>query len=197
MKTIATLVLGAIMSNAALAEDGKLPMFPQVEIKTSQGTFVVELDGRRAPISVQNFVKYVQDGFYDGTVFHRVISGFVAQAGGFDENLQEKETRDPIPNESGNGLSNVRGTIAMARMGAPHTGTAQFYINLASNRNLDPTSSRWGYCVFGQVTDGMDTLDKIAAIPTTARKPFRSDFPETVVTIESARLIKETPPASQ
>ncbi|MDH3645221.1 MAG: peptidylprolyl isomerase [Gammaproteobacteria bacterium] len=197
MKTIVTLVLGAIMSNAALAEDGKLPMFPQVEIKTSQGTFVVELDGRRAPISVQNFVKYVQDGFYDGTVFHRVISGFVAQAGGFDENLQEKETRDPIPNESGNGLSNVRGTIAMARMGAPHTGTAQFYINLASNRNLDPTSSRWGYCVFGQVTDGMDTLDKIAAIPTTARKPFRSDFPETVVTIESARLIKETPPASQ
>jgi len=196
MRTFLTLVLSAMIGNAALAED-KIPLFPQVEIKTSQGNFVVELDGRRAPVSVQNFVRYVQEGFYDGTIFHRVISGFVAQAGGFDQNLKEKKTREPIPNESGNGLSNVRGTIAMARMGAPHTGTAQFYINLANNRNLDPNPSRWGYCVFGQVVAGMDILDKIAAIPTTARKPFRGDFPETLVTIESARLIEDKPAAIQ
>ncbi len=190
MRTFVTLVLAAWMS-AATANDNNLPLFPKVEFVTSQGNFMVELDGRRAPFTVQNFLQYVIDGHYEGTVFHRVIPGFVAQAGGYDDKLVEKKTRNPIPNESGNGLSNMRGTIAMARMGHPHTATAQFFINLSDNRTLDPKPSRWGYTVFGHVIAGMDTLDKIAAIPTGASDKFRSDFPQTVVTIESVRLVEE------
>jgi len=197
MKTFVILALTAMFSSTVLAQDNNLPLFPQVEIQTSEGNFVLELDGRRAPFSVANFVQYVQDGHYDGTIFHRVIAGFVAQAGGYGEDLKEKKTRNPIPNESGNGLRNARGTIAMARMGHPHSGAAQFYINLGDNRNLDPNPSRWGYCVFGQVIEGMQTLDKIAAIPTGASAPFRSDFPQKIVTITTARLITEKPAATQ
>lgn len=196
MKTFVTLLLANLLFGTALAED-KVPLFPRLEMKTNHGSIVLELDGRRAPISTQNFVKYAQDKHYDGTVFHRVISGFVAQAGGFDENLKEKPTREPIPNESGNGLSNVRGTIAMARLGDPHSATAQFYINLSNNLNLDPNPSRWGYCVFGTVSQGMDVLDKIAAIPTGPKGPFRGDFPQAAVVIESIRLIKEPPPSDR
>ena len=189
------IVTALLMINAvASAGEQAIPMFPRVEIVTTEGAFVVELDGRRAPVSVHNFVKYVQDGFYDGTVFHRVIPGFMAQAGGFGENLKEKPTRAPIPNESGNGLSNRRGTIAMARTGDPHSATAQFYINLADNKNLDPNPSRWGYTVFGEVVAGLSVLDKIAEIPTGPAGPFRSDVPSKTIQIKSARLIKDAPP---
>lgn len=197
MKTIVTFVLTTLLGSVALAADNNIPLFPQVEVKTTEGDFMLELDGRRAPVSVNNFLRYVADGHYDGTIFHRVIPGFVAQAGGYGEDLKEKKTRNPIPNESGNGLSNVRGTIAMARMGHPHSGTAQFYINLADNRNLDPSPSRWGYCVFGQVVTGMETLDQIAAIPTGAAGAFRSDFPQKTVRIISARLVTDPPAAAE
>ena len=197
MKTILTLLLSTVLGSAAMAADDRLPLFPQVLIKTTEGDFTLELDGRRAPVSVSNFLQYVADGHYDDTIFHRVIPGFVAQAGGYRDDLKEKKTRNPIPNESGNGLSNVRGTIAMARMGHPHSGTAQFYINLGNNRNLDPSPSRWGYCVFGQVIEGMETLDQIATIPTGASGAFRSDFPQKTVKILSAQLITEQPPAAE
>lgn len=197
MKTFVTLVLTGLLASASYAADNSLPLFPQVEIRTTEGNFTLELDGRRAPVTVSNFVQYVSDGHYDGTVFHRVIPGFVAQAGGFDETLKERKTRQPIPNESGNGLSNVRGTIALARMGHPHSGKAQFYINLGDNRQLDPNPSRWGYCVFGEVISGLETLDNIAAIPTGASGPFRGDFPQKIVTIISARLVTDKPAATE
>ncbi|MBT8136465.1 MAG: peptidylprolyl isomerase [Gammaproteobacteria bacterium] len=197
MKTIVTLVLTGLLASVSNAAENNLPLFPQVEVKTTEGDFTLELDGRRAPVTVSNFVQYVIDGHYDGTVFHRVIPGFVAQAGGYDEGLQERKTRQPIPNESGNGLSNVRGTIALARMGHPHSGKAQFYINLGDNQRLDPNPSRWGYCVFGEVIAGMETLDSIAAIPTGASGPFRGDFPQKMVKIISARLVTDKPAAAE
>lgn len=196
MKKIALLVATTLFFGTAMAGDDTLPLFPQFEIKTSQGSIIVELDGQRSPVSVQNFVKYARDKHYDGTVFHRVIAGFMAQAGGYDKDLKKKPTRAAIPNESGNGLSNARGTLAMARLGDPHSATAQFYINLSDNLNLDPNSRRWGYAVFGHVIGGMDTLDKIAAIPTGPKGSLTRDFPQTVVTIESVRLVVK-PPADQ
>lgn len=172
-------------------------LFPSVEFVTSEGSFVVELDGRRAPLTVANFVQYVEEGFYDGTVFHRVIPGFVAQAGGFDKDLAEKTTRKAIFNESGNGLSNRRGTIAMARTNAPHTATAQFYINLSDNPKLDPNPGRWGYCVFGMVTDGLDVLERIAQLPTGRAGPFAGDVPQKSVVIEHARVLGENTATDQ
>ena len=164
-------------------------MFPKIALETTKGTIVVELDGNRAPITVANFVTYVRDGHYDGTIFHRVIAGFVAQAGGYDREYAERPTRSPIPNESGNGLSNAEGTIAMARQNPPHTATSQFYFNLADNDALDPNSRRWGYTVFGQVVEGMDVLAAIAAVPTGPAGPFSSDVPQAPIVIERARLV--------
>lgn len=182
----------ALGAQAAAAPPPADP-YPRVALDTNMGTIVVELDRARAPITVKNFLQYVRDGFYDGTIFHRVIPGFVAQGGGFTTKYVEKPTRDPIPNESGNGLSNVRGTIAMARETAPHTATAQFYINLVDNLNLDPQPNRWGYAVFGHVVKGMDVVDKIAKIPTGAAGPFSSDVPATAVVIEKAEIVSEAP----
>lgn len=196
MKLILLSALALLLQSVALAGNPGAPMFPKVEFVTSEGSFVVELDGRRAPLTTQNFLQYVNDGFYDGTVFHRVIPGFVAQAGGFDTSMVEKKTRGPIVNESGNGLSNRRGTIAMARTGHPHSATAQFYINLADNSNLDPSPRRWGYCVFGQVVGGLEVLDRIAAIETSARDPFPQDVPVKTVVIKSARVLAEPAPGS-
>lgn len=178
-----------LMFAAAAAAEDTVPMFPRFAIETSEGRLVVELDGQRAPLTVINFSRYALDGFYEGLVFHRVIPEFVAQAGGYDAELKERETRDPIPNESGNGLRNERGTIAMARQRPPHTATSQFYINLGDNQALDPSPSRWGYTVFGLVVEGMEVLDKIAAIPTTGRGDFASDVPSRNVTIKSVELL--------
>jgi cyclophilin family peptidyl-prolyl cis-trans isomerase len=189
MRRLAILLIAALCAGPAQAEEESIPMFPKIALETTKGTIVVELDGNRAPITVANFVTYVRDGHYDGTIFHRVISGFVAQAGGYDREYAERPTRSPIPNESGNGLSNAEGTIAMARQNPPHTATSQFYFNLADNDALDPNSRRWGYTVFGQVVEGMDVLAAIAAVPTGPAGPFPSDVPQAPIVIERARLV--------
>lgn len=178
-----------ISSLAATAADDKIPLFPEVQFTTSHGNIVVVLDGKRAPLTTRNFVNYVRAGHYDGTVFHRVISGFMAQAGGYDSDLTEKPATVTVPNESGNGLSNRRGTIAMARTNDPHSGSAQFFINLVDNERLDPAPGRWGYAVFGEVIQGMDVVDKIAELPTGPRGQFRSDVPQANVVISKAQLV--------
>lgn len=166
--------------------------YPEVAFVTSLGTFVVQLDMQRAPLTVNNFLRYVNAGFYAGTIFHRVIPGFVIQGGGFTIAYVEKNTDAPIPNESGNGLSNQRATIAMAREDDPHSATAQFYINLVDNEKLDPRPDRWGYAVFGQVIQGMDVVDKIAATPTGKSGPFDMDAPLTPVVIIKATQLKQS-----
>jgi len=148
--------------------------YPRVRIATTAGDFVVQLDDDRAPLSVANFLQYVADDFYTGTIFHRVVSGFVIQGGGFTVDLDPKETRASIPNESGNGLSNRRMTIAMARTGAPHSADAQFYINLADNLPLDPKPTRWGYSVFGVVVSGQDIIDDIGNRATSPKSNFQN-----------------------
>ena len=157
---------------------------PVVEIETSLGKIKVELNAEKAPITVKNFLGYVDDKFYDGTVFHRVIPTFMIQGGGFDQNGQEKRTKEPIKNESGNGLSNTRGAIAMARTNVLDSATSQFFINVADNSRLDPAK----YCVFGKVTDGMDVVDKIKAVKTATRGPH-GDWPTDDVVIKSIRRV--------
>lgn len=154
------------------------------------GSFVIELDAERAPLTVANFLEYVRARHYDGTIFHRVISNFVAQGGGFDEKYVEKPVRAGIANESGNGLSNRRGTVGIARTGEPHSANAQFYINLADNPSLDPQSSRWGYAVFGRVVEGMNVMDGIGAVATGAAGPFEKDAPLKQVVIVKVEEIK-------
>ena len=157
---------------------------------TSFGNITVELDGAKAPQSVDNFVKYVNEGHYNGTIFHRVIDGFMIQGGGFTPTMQQKPTRAPIRNEADNGLKNERGTIAMARTNDPHSATAQFFINTVDNRFLDHTGKTpggWGYTVFGRVVKGMDVVDKIAKVPTGMQ-----DMPNEIVLIKEARLLNMT-----
>jgi len=164
---------------------------PRVRIVTSLGDIVLELDREKAPKSVENFLNYVREGFYDGTIFHRVIDGFMVQGGGFTQDFQKKSTRTPVENEADNGLKNLKGTVAMARTNAPHSATAQFFINVADNGFLNhtsPTSRGWGYAVFGKVVEGMDVIDKIRKTPTGSGGPFRSDVPRTPVVIEKVIL---------
>lgn len=159
---------------------------PQVALKTSMGEIVLELYPDKAPKSVENFLRYVKDGHYNGTLFHRVINGFMIQGGGFDTSMQQKPTREPIPNEAKNGLKNEPYTLAMARTSAPHSATAQFFINVANNASLDyPSPDGWGYAVFGKVVKGADVVDKIKAVKTGSR-----DVPATPVVIESATQLK-------
>ncbi|MEZ5566208.1 MAG: peptidylprolyl isomerase [Gammaproteobacteria bacterium] len=160
----------------------------RVKFETSAGDFVVQLDESRAPLTVANFLQYVKDGFYAGTTFHRVVNGFVIQGGGFTPELKLKPAQPPVPNESGNGLSNRRGTIAMARTGDPHSADAQFYINLADNLELDPKATRWGYAVFGEVVQGMDVVDEIGHRPT-GRQGDMQDVPLKPVVIENASVL--------
>ncbi|MCT6832869.1 MAG: peptidylprolyl isomerase, partial [Acinetobacter baumannii] len=143
--------------------------FPQVELNTNKGRIVLELNTEKAPKTAANFLEYVRDGFYDGVIFHRVIDGFMIQGGGFDENFKEKATRDAIENEADNGLSNDVGTIAMARTQAPHSASAQFFINVKNNSFLNHTSKTaqgWGYAVFGKVVEGMDVVEAIKGVRT-------------------------------
>jgi cyclophilin family peptidyl-prolyl cis-trans isomerase len=173
---------------AAEAIAGKI-----VELTTSLGAIRIELDRAKAPQSAANFLRYVKDGFYAGTIFHRVISEFMIQGGGFTEDFTKKPTRDPVPNEADNGLKNTRGTVAMARTSDPQSATAQFFINVVDNASLDHTSktpSGWGYAVFGKVVAGMDVVDKIRATPTGAGGPFTQDCPQTAVVIQSAKIIE-------
>jgi len=172
---------------ASLAAD---PL-PRVKLVTTQGDIVVELDSAAAPKTVDNFLTYVQDGYYDGTIFHRVIAGFMIQGGGFDVEMKRKTTRPPIPNEADNGLSNNIGTLAMARTADPHSAGAQFFINVKDNNFLDhrsKTSQGWGYCVFGKVVEGMVAVRAIERVPTTSRGGMR-DVPATPVIIKQAKVI--------
>jgi peptidyl-prolyl cis-trans isomerase B (cyclophilin B) len=165
---------------------------PRVAVETTQGRIVVELDRNKAPVSVENFLNYVQEGHYNGTVFHRVIDGFMIQGGGYTEDFQRKPTHDPIVNEADNGLRNVTGSIAMARTRDPDSATAQFFINVKDNGFLDyrdPSVDGRGYTVFGQVVEGWDTIERILAIPTGHGGPFPKDVPQTTVLIEKAELI--------
>ncbi len=166
----------------------------KVLVKTSLGDMTIELYPDKAPKSVENFLAYVNSGFYDGTIFHRVIDNFMIQGGGFTRDLRQKPTRPAIPNEAKNGVSNTRGTLAMARTGDPNSATAQFFINVVDNPRLDYTSdasgATWGYAVFGKVVSGLDVVDKIKAVPTGAQGPFKSDVPTTPVVIEKISVIK-------
>jgi cyclophilin family peptidyl-prolyl cis-trans isomerase len=162
-----------------------------VVMKTSMGDIRLELYPDQAPVTVQNFLEYANSGFYDGTIFHRVISSFMIQGGGFTPDMQKKATREPIVNEAANGLSNRRGTIAMARLPQPDSATAQFFINVQNNMNLDYNGAQNpGYAVFGRVTDGMDVVDDIRFVPTTRVGPY-SDVPAEPVIIEEIRVVEE------
>lgn len=172
---------------AAMAQD--VPAHPHVKMETSEGTITFELDGRRAPLTVRNFLDLVESGYYDGTIFHRVIPGFMAQGGGFTPNLKSREPEGGVPNESGNGLRNMRGTIAMARTSDPHSANAQFYINVADNRSLDPRPDSWGYTVFGYVMEGMDVVDRIVSVQTGPAGRFQSDVPVVPIIIKKVSLV--------
>jgi len=171
------------LTGAALAAN------PQVNLQTNKGLIVIELYPDHAPQSVANFLAYVDAGFYDGTIFHRVIPDFMIQGGGFTADLEKKATRDPIPNEADNGLKNERGTLAMARTNDPNSATAQFFINHKDNAFLDHSGKNprgWGYAVFGRVTDGMSVVDAIATTPTGAKGMFPKDVPLETIVIEKA-----------
>jgi len=159
-----------------------------ITLKTNMGDIVIELNEEKAPITSENFTQYVKDGFYDGTIFHRVIDNFMVQGGGFEPGMTQKETRATIENEAKNGLSNEIGTIAMARTMDPHSASAQFFINIANNKFLDyPGQDGWGYCVFGKVTQGMDVVNKMKAVATTTRMGHQ-DVPEEDLVIEKAEI---------
>jgi len=161
-----------------------------ITLHTNYGDIVIELDFEKAPKTAANFKQYVEEGFYNGTIFHRVIDGFMVQGGGFTEDFEQKKTRDQIENEADNGLQNVTGTLAMARTNDPHSATAQFFINVKDNSFLNHSgknSSGWGYCVFGKVTDGMDVVNKIKAVKT-GSKGHHQDVPKEPVIIQSATI---------
>ena len=163
--------------------------YPRVLIETTAGSITVELNPTRAPLSVKNFLEYVDSGFYEGTIFHRVVAGFVIQGGGYTTDLKLKPTRPNISNESGNGLSNLRGTVAMARTGEPHSADSQFFVNLVNNDRLDPMPTRWGYAVFGEIVEGMDVVDDIGYRATGPAGPFAKDVPAAPIIIEKVSLL--------
>jgi cyclophilin family peptidyl-prolyl cis-trans isomerase len=179
---LTTLLLGHI---ATAAE----PTTTRVRIQTSMGTVVVELDSARAPLTVKNFLQYAKAGHYDGTLFHRVVPGFVVQGGGFDAQLKEKPTQGNLVNESGNGLTNRSGTIAMARTSHPHSATSQFFFNLSNNAELDPQPARWGYCVFGKVVEGMEIIQGIGEVPTKSVGEM-DDVPTKVIMIQKVEVVE-------
>jgi cyclophilin family peptidyl-prolyl cis-trans isomerase len=180
----AVLMAGLALTTPLSAQD---PV--QAVIETNLGDIRLELYADKAPASVENFVRYAEEGFYDDTIFHRVISHFMIQGGGFTVDMQKKPTHEPIQNESPNGLSNRRGTIAMARLPQPHTATSQFFINVQNNMNLDyQGGNQWGYAVFGRVVEGMDVVDDIRFVQTTTQPPF-ADVPVEPVIIEAVTIL--------
>lgn len=193
-----TLLLACILLVLPLGQASADDQHPRVRIVTTYGDILLELDREKAPKSVQNFLNYVQEGFYDGTIFHRVIDGFMIQGGGFSQDFQKKPTHSPVENEANNGLKNLNGTIAMARTNDPHSATAQFFINVANNGFLDhrsPSPRGWGYAVFGNVVEGMDVVEKIRRSPTSSGGPFRKDVPQTAIIIERVTLDAGMPAA--
>ncbi|WP_348693235.1 peptidylprolyl isomerase [Duganella fentianensis] len=186
-----SLFAGVALSGAALAATpAASPTTPQVEIKTTMGDIVVELNGEKAPKTVDNFITYVKAGFYKGTIFHRVIDGFMIQGGGFDEKLVQKKTNKPVPIESQNGLTNNTYTIAMARTGDPNSATSQFFINVADNDALNyPGRDGFGYTVFGKVVKGQEVVDRIKAVLVDDKGSFQN-IPVVPVVIKSATILK-------
>lgn len=188
---VSTIAIAAFCLSSMAAVAGTL-----VKLQTNLGDIVIELNDEKAPKSAANFIGYVNDGFYNGTIFHRVIDGFMIQGGGFTENLQKKGTKAPIENEASNGLKNVKYSVAMARTNAPHSATAQFFINVVNNDFLNYRSSTargWGYAVFGMVVQGTEVVDKIRKIPTGSGGPFPKDVPQAPVIIQSAMVMEATP----
>jgi peptidyl-prolyl cis-trans isomerase A (cyclophilin A)/peptidyl-prolyl cis-trans isomerase B (cyclophilin B) len=182
-----------VILSATAAGSGALAADPQVDLKTNVGTIRLELYPAKAPKTVENFLQYVKDGHFNGTIFHRVIDNFMIQGGGFDKNYKQKPTRDPIQNEAKNGLKNDLGTVAMARTSAPHSASSQFFINGKNNDFLNAANAQdgWGYTVFGKVVAGMDVVTKISKTPTGSGGPFPTDVPKTMVVIESATLVAD------
>jgi cyclophilin family peptidyl-prolyl cis-trans isomerase len=163
--------------SAAAAPTPHTASATQVQVTTSMGSFTIELNAERAPLTVAQFLKFVDQGYYSGTIFHRAIPNFVIQGGGYDVDYKLKGSPPKVVNESGNGLTNARGTVGLARPPEPHAGDVQFYVNLADNAALDPSATRWGYAVFGKVVQGMDVVDEIATVPTGAKGPFKENAP--------------------
>jgi cyclophilin family peptidyl-prolyl cis-trans isomerase len=194
MKKCLQLLPFALLASSLFVQNLSAADNPTALIRTSMGDIKLELYAEKAPVSVENFINYANSGFYDGTIFHRVISHFMIQGGGFTPDMKKKSMGEPIANEAGNGLSNLRGTVAMARTSDPHSATAQFFINTQDNRNLDYTSEAnsrtWGYAVFGKVTEGMDVVENIRFVETTSTPPF-NDVPSVPVVIESIKIISE------
>ena len=189
---LTALGLGVLLVHGAARADEQNP---QVRVTTNMGEFVIETRPERAPLTTTNFLRYVREGFYSGTLIHRAVANFVIQGGGHDATTMKlKPTRDNIFNESGNGLQNKRGAVGLARGTAPHSGNAQFYVNLVDNPDLDPVATRWGYAVFGKVVQGMDVVDRIGEVPTGAVGEFTKDAPLKPVIIEKIEII--TPAAA-
>jgi peptidyl-prolyl cis-trans isomerase A (cyclophilin A)/peptidyl-prolyl cis-trans isomerase B (cyclophilin B) len=182
-----------VVLSVAAGSPGALAADPQVDLKTNLGTIRVELYPAKAPKTVENFLQYVKDGHFNGTIFHRVIDGFMIQGGGFDKSYRQKPTRPPIENEAKNGLKNDLGTIAMARTSAPHSASSQFFINGKNNDFLNAANAQdgWGYTVFGKVVSGMDVVMKISKTPTGPGGPFPTDAPRDMVVIESASVVAD------
>ena len=184
------LLAAAILSSSDAAEKAEpakpapAAASPQVQVVTAMGNFTIELNAERAPLTVAQFLKYVDQGFYSGTIFHRAIPNFVIQGGGYEPDYKLKGNPSKVVNESGNGLTNQRGAVGLARAAEPHGGDVQFYVNLNDNAALDPNQTRWGYAVFGKVVSGMEVVDKISTVATGAKGPFKDDAPLQPVIIE-------------
>jgi cyclophilin family peptidyl-prolyl cis-trans isomerase len=164
----------------------------RVRVTTNFGAFIIEMQRDRAPLTVENFLGYVRSGYYSNTLFHRVIANFVIQGGGVGLDYKAKPTQKPIPNEAGNGLKNLRGTVGIARAVGPHSGDCQFYVNVADNGDLDPLPTRWGYAVFGRVIEGMEVVDRISVSPTGSMGPFKQDAPMQPVIIQKIELMTDS-----
>ena len=191
---IVALIPALLSAPSFAADDAKAPPSapgapPKVQVFTSMGNFTIELNPERAPLTVANFLKYVDQGQYSGTLFHRVVANFVIQGGGFDSSYAPKHTASKVVNESGNGMTNLRGTVGMARGADPHGADAQFYVNLYDNDALDPNKTRWGYAVFGKVVQGMDVVDKIGNVATGSKGIFKEDAPLQPVVIEKIERV--------
>lgn len=187
--TIRTFFATLIFACLPLASQAQIEA-PMVVMHTNLGDIKIELFDGNAPKTVENFISYVEDGFYEGIIFHRVIPGFVIQGGGFTEDYERRETKAPIRNESDNQLKNSRGTLSMARTSDPHSASTQFFINLSDNAPLDYRNGEWGYAVFGKVVEGMNVVDKIAMIPTGSGGPFPAEVPSETAVIQSAEVVE-------
>jgi peptidyl-prolyl cis-trans isomerase A (cyclophilin A) len=198
---VATFALAIVFFSPLRAAEKPAPAPPEktappvyVQVVTSAGNFTIELNPERAPLTVAQFLKFVDQGYYSGTIFHRAIPSFIVQGGGYDADYKLKGTPAKVVNESGNGLTNQRGSVGLARPSGPHDGDVQFYVNLADNAALDPNQTRWGYAVFGKVVQGMEVVDQMSLVPTGAKGPFKENAPLKPVTIE--KIERVSPPAA-